>query len=155
MILQVCNLEHIGSILGMLQCNVMEYEYPSPICQYMEHVGEILEQVQEESNGDNAGQSKLDDCQDDESHAIALKAGCEWLVKNILNKTAKEASGTANDNQQIDDNASATTMTPPPILGSGLYPLLTLANHDCNPNASIEYLHESNRGSMVCRYGLA
>jgi len=36
-----------------------------------------------------------------------------------------------------------------PVAGSGLYPLLTLANHDCDPNASIEFLQESNRGSMV------
>ncbi len=36
-----------------------------------------------------------------------------------------------------------------PISGSGLYPLLSLANHDCNPNASIEFLQESNLGSMV------
>jgi len=35
------------------------------------------------------------------------------------------------------------------IIGSGLYPLLSLANHNCNPNASIEFLNESNRGSMV------
>ncbi|KAL7527844.1 hypothetical protein ACHAXR_002163 [Thalassiosira sp. AJA248-18] len=153
LISQVCNLENVGSILGMLQCNVMEYEYPSPIQQYMEHVGDILEQVQEESR--LTEQSKLDDCQggeDDESHAAALKAGCEWLIKRIHNKTAEETgSSTANDSkdkQQTISNA-ATTMTPPPILGSGLYPLLTLANHDCNPNASIEYLQESNRGSMV------
>jgi len=33
--------------------------------------------------------------------------------------------------------------------GSGLYPVLSLANHNCNPNAAIEFLEESNLGSMV------
>ena len=37
------------------------------------------------------------------------------------------------------------------VMGSGLFPLLTLANHDCNPNASIEFLGESNTGSMIAR----
>lgn len=85
---QICSLDNIGSILGMLQCNVMEYEFPSPAAQYME-------QVMEDAR--------------DEQFAAAEQ----------------------------------------PISGSGLYPLLSLANHDCNPNASIEFLQESNRGSMV------
>jgi hypothetical protein len=83
---EICSLDNVGSILGMLQCNVMQYEYPSP-------AGQFLEQVMEEE------QFPADDKQ--------------------------------------------------PICGSGLYPLLSLANHDCNPNASIEFLQESNRGSMV------
>eukprot|EP00984_Skeletonema_dohrnii_P033777 scaffold31468_cov78-Skeletonema_dohrnii-CCMP3373.AAC.1 len=37
-ILQICSLENVGSILGMLQCNVMEYEFPSPAGQYMEQI---------------------------------------------------------------------------------------------------------------------
>ena len=85
---KICSLGNIGSILGMLQCNVMEYEFPSPAGQYMEQVME-------------------DSC--DEQFAA--------------------------DEQ--------------PVCGSGLYPHLSLANHDCNPNASIEFLQESNRGSMV------
>jgi SET domain len=32
---------------------------------------------------------------------------------------------------------------------------LTLANHDCHPNASIEFLQESNRGSMVALRDIA
>lgn len=83
---EMCSVENVASILGMLQCNVMQYEYPSP-------AGQFLEQVMEDS------------------------------------------SQLAADRQ--------------PICGSGLYPLLSLANHDCNPNASIEFLQESNRGSMV------
>ncbi len=85
---QICSLDNIGSILGMLQCNVMEYEFPSPAGQY-------LEQVMEDS---------------------------------------------------CDEQFAADEQ---PISGSGLYPLLSLANHDCNPNASIEFLQESNLGSMV------
>ena len=37
------------------------------------------------------------------------------------------------------------------VMGTGVYPILTLANHDCSPNASIEFLGESSLGSMVAR----
>jgi len=90
---QVCSQDTVGSILGMLQCNVMEYEFPSPAGQYLEQVFE-------------------DSCEQFAAHGQ-------------------------------------------PISGSGLYPLLSLANHDCNPNASIEFLQESNRGSMVATRDIA
>jgi hypothetical protein len=38
---------------------------------------------------------------------------------------------------------------PTAISGSALYPLLSLANHSCRPNTSIEFLHGSNRASLV------
>ena len=120
---KLCTLENIGIILGMLQCNVMEYEYPSPTQQYMMCIEEILKQVHENK--------------EESQDMNALKPGCDWLVKNILNKSTK-----INDQQQSNPAMS-------PIIGSGLYPLLTLANHDCNPNASIEFLQETNRGSML------
>lgn len=120
-IVQICSLVNIGSILGMLQCNVMEYEYPSPIQQYTEHV-EVLFQPE-------AGDDQQSEISKESAIIVddSLKYGCNWLIKN------KMTSGEC-------DTA---------VVGSGLYPLLTLANHDCNPNASIEFLQESNRGSMV------
>ena len=129
-ILQIWSLENISSILGMLQCNVMEYEYPSPIQQYMEHVGVFFQEDEDYHQGEISKESAIN-VDDDEIHRIALKDGCNWLVEN---KMASGKSGTDFEG---------------PVLGSGLYPLLTLANHDCNPNASIEFLQESNRGSMV------
>jgi SET domain len=53
--------------------------------------------------------------------------------------------------QNPDGNPSEIYNVPvvTPVIGSGLYPLLTLANHDCNPNARIEFLRESHCGSMV------
>lgn len=130
---QLCSLKNIGSILGMLQCNVMEYEYPSPTQQYMEHVQDILEEVAGEDDPGDISVTSTTDCDrvgvEEDSHMIALKNGCQWLSKNIANYTDGPAMQ--------------------PIVGSGLYSLLTLANHDCNPNASIEFLQESNRGSMI------
>ncbi|KAL3793438.1 hypothetical protein ACHAW5_001613 [Stephanodiscus triporus] len=121
-IVQICSLVNIGSILGMLQCNVMEYEYPSPIQQYMEHVEVIFQpEAGDDHQSESSKESAINNVDD------SLKDGCNWLIKN------KMTSGEC-------DTA---------VVGSGLYPLLTLANHDCNPNASIEFLQESNRGSMV------
>ena len=68
---KLCTLENIGIILGMLQCNVMEYEYPSPTQQYMMCIEEILKQVHE-----NKEESR---------DMSALKPGCDWLVKNTPN----------------------------------------------------------------------
>lgn len=92
---EICSIGNVGSILGMLQCNVMQYEYPSPAGQFLEQMNEMLEDLEEQ--------------------------------KIVLD-------------EQVDCGS---------IIGSGLYPLLSLANHNCNPNASIEFLNESNRGSMV------
>ncbi|KAL7459532.1 hypothetical protein ACHAWC_011323 [Mediolabrus comicus] len=92
---EICSINHVGSILGMLQCNVMQYEYPSPAGQFLEQINEMLEDLEEQ--------------------------------KIVLD-------------EHVDCGS---------IIGSGLYPLLSLANHNCNPNASIEFLSESNRGSMV------
>lgn len=132
---QICTRDNIGSILGMLQCNVMEFEYPSPSQQYMEHVGEIVEMVATESECSSSASNDED--------AMALKDGCRWLLENMSCSETKEACArvTTGDRQH--------KLAVGPITGSGLYPLLTLANHDCNPNASIEFLQESNRGTMV------
>jgi len=35
------------------------------------------------------------------------------------------------------------------MTGCGLFPVLSLANHHCDPNASIEFLGESREGSLV------
>ena len=104
---ELCTLDNIGQLLGMLQCNVMEFEYLSPLEQYCHHL-----QQQQDEDGEQTGDS--------------AEAARQWL-------------------RQRTDNLHADTC----ILGSGLYPLLTLANHDCDPNASIDFLQESNRGSMV------
>jgi len=37
----------------------------------------------------------------------------------------------------------------PNIVGQGLYPVLSLSNHSCSPNASIEFLQENNVGTML------
>ncbi|KAL9188817.1 hypothetical protein ACHAXT_007195 [Thalassiosira profunda] len=138
LIREICSLENAGHILGVLQCNVMEYEYSSPRQQYAEHFEEA---ILEYSGEDNAEGFDADDAEDPDADGI--KAGCKWLLDNVLN------SATVSDGEEESNPALA------PIKGSGLYPLLTLANHDCNPNASIEFLQESNRGSMVATRDIA
>ncbi|OEU18378.1 hypothetical protein FRACYDRAFT_236655 [Fragilariopsis cylindrus CCMP1102] len=85
-----------------------------------------------------------------------VKSNDEILVQlEKLLKTAVKALCTIDHIGSIlgfdwlaDHNVHNSDMNGP-VIGSGLYPLLTLANHDCTPNASIEFLQESNRGSMV------
>jgi hypothetical protein len=134
----ICTVENIGSILGMLQCNVMEFSYPSPLQQYMEQVEDIMatssqdgEEEEKEEHVNATITKPLD--------ILALEKGLAWIEKHI-----------SMPNDDNTTNASDNNLLPAnPVLGSGLYPLLTLANHNCNPNASIEFLKESNQGSMV------
>ena len=119
---RVCVVEIMGEILGMLQCNVMEFQYPSPVQQYMEHVHDY-----HSNNGD------------DTSH---VPTGLAWLSENV-----HLPDGDNDKAKEHDEKPFLCSATP--MIGSGLYPLLTLANHDCDPNASIDFLQESNRGSMV------
>ena len=60
-----------------------------------------------------------------------------------------------NGDQELDNRECRTSSASGPesetsvlssIAGSGLFPIPTLANHDCDPNASIEFLCESNQG---------
>jgi hypothetical protein len=37
----------------------------------------------------------------------------------------------------------------PQIEGTGLYPMMSLLNHDCNPNTSMEFLADCNVVSLV------
>jgi hypothetical protein len=115
----LCTIDHIGSILGMFQCNAMGFKYLSPVQQYMEHVEQELDDMPDDDDDNN-------DNKDDDEDGL-FYAGFDWLA---------------------DHNVHNSDMNGP-VIGSGLYPLLTLANHDCTPNASIEFLQESNRGSMV------
>jgi len=85
LVLELCTLNRIGELLGMLQCNVMEYDFVSPAQQFMEMVAE--------------------------------QDGDETL--------------------------------PPSVCGTALFPVCSLANHDCDPNASIEFIQESNHASLV------
>lgn len=71
---------------------------------------------------------------------LALEKGLAWIEKHISMPNDDNTTANASDNNLLSAS---------PVLGSGLYPLLTLANHNCNPNASIEFLKESNQGSMV------
>jgi hypothetical protein len=137
----ICTVENIGSILGMLQCNVMEFSYPSPLQQYMEQVEDIMatssqdgekEEEEEKEHGNATITNPLD--------ILALEKGLAWIEKHISMPNNDNTTANASDNKLLPAN---------PVLGSGLYPLLTLANHNCNPNASIEFLKESNQGSMV------
>ena len=41
---KICNLENIGKLLGMFQCNVMEFEYLSPLEQYWNHLQQEIEE---------------------------------------------------------------------------------------------------------------
>jgi len=107
---QICTLDKLGRLLGMLQCNVMEFEFLSPVEQYIDH---IEQQCGDEQQNDNDSM---------------MQTTKQWL-----------------ENHQSNDNLLWKSCT----VGSGLYPLLTLANHDCDPNASVDFLSESNRGSMV------
>lgn len=109
---RVCTLTIFGKIMGMLQCNVMQVEFPSPKEQYVAHLKQLIAE-----SGDDDDDKK------------------EW--ENTVAKLL--------DSKLLD--SSATTVAP--VVGSGLFPILTLANHDCDPNASIEFLGESNQGSLV------
>jgi hypothetical protein len=144
----VCSHEQVGELLGMLQCNVMEFEYPSPVQQYMEHVEHQQQVLEEEEHGEEeqTGDNKNVKHQNEDS-------GLTWLAKNIhMPEEEEEEEEEEEPNTDINAASRRTTVLLPsatPVMGSGLYPLLTLANHDCDPNASIDFLQESNRGSMV------
>ena len=124
---KLCSTDNIGHLLGMLQCNVMEFEYPSPLQQFLEHLEYLKEQLQEQDEEESTDNNNDDDDDDD--------------VQEHLNSLSNSNNNSSNSNNNICHAH--------PIVGSGLYPLLTLANHSCDPNASIEFLQESNRGSMV------
>jgi hypothetical protein len=130
-----------------LQCNVMEFEYPSPVQQYMEHVEHQQQVLEEEEHGEEeeTGDNKNVKHQNEDSSLI-------WLAKNIHMPEEEEEEEEEEPNADTNAASIRTTVLLPsatPVMGSGLYPLLTLANHDCDPNASIDFLQESNRGSMV------
>eukprot|EP00979_Chaetoceros_neogracilis_P013460 scaffold3835_cov295-Chaetoceros_neogracile.AAC.29 len=93
--------------------------------QYMSPVQQYMERVEQLLS------SMPDDDDDDDAATQTFYDGLDWLADNVH----------APNGDGIGEIA--------PVAGSGLYPLLTLANHDCDPNASIEFLQESNRGSMV------
>ena len=119
---ELCTIDHIGSILGMFQCNAMTFKYASPVQQYMEYVEQKLEEMPDDDDDDEYKESD-----NDNDNTTIFYAGLNWLADHNMHNSPMNG----------------------PVAGSGLYPLLTLANHDCNPNASIEFLKESNRGSMV------
>jgi hypothetical protein len=131
MLNRICTLENFGEILGMLQCNVMEVEFPSPVQQYISHLQQIVEDAEDEENEDN-GDQELD-----------TKEYRAW-VENYLAKQSPLESATESETNVLSS-----------ITGSGLFPILTLANHDCDPNASIEFLGESNQGSLVALRDIA
>jgi hypothetical protein len=131
MLNRICTLENYAEILGMLQCNVMEVEFPSPVQQYISHLQQIVEDAEDEENEDN-GDQELD-----------TKEYRAW-VENYLATQSSSESATESETNVLSS-----------ISGSGLFPILTLANHDCDPNASIEFLGESNQGSLVALRDIA
>jgi len=132
---RLCTVQNLGEILGMLQCNVMEVKFPSPRQQFMSH----LEQVIKDKSNCNS--------HDNEEQTIEYK---RWTEKYLLKRRAELGLTTTTSNDDAgDDDFDILEDIHSPITGSGLFPILTLANHDCDPNVSIEFLGESNRGSLV------
>jgi hypothetical protein len=104
----------------------MEFQYPNPTFQYWEHVQDFIEEEREKENS-----------------SCPNKGINAYEVQDFIEK------------EEEQDSSTFTEPPPPPtILGSGLYPLLTLANHDCAPNAAIEFLQENNLGSMVALHDI-
>ena len=127
----LCTIEHVGEILGMIQCNVMEIEFPSPVQQFMSHLEQLVEEEPE----------------DERANMLAA-----W-GESYLSKCSAGIPSTSGTKHDTDDNTAADFLQP--VSGSGLFPILTLANHDCDPNASIEFLGESNQGSLVALRDIA
>jgi len=119
----ICTVENTAEILGMLQCNVMELEFPSPTGQYISHLDQILEDFH-----------TLSACNDDD---------------NSVSSTANDEIRAMEDWIKSYEEGHSDSCIRGSIVGSGLFPILTLANNDCDPNASIEFLEESNLGSLV------
>jgi len=132
---RLCTVQHLGEILGMLQCNVMEIEFPSPRQQFMSYLDRVIE---DNSNRNNS--------HGNETQALEYK---RWREQYISKRRAELGLPTASNNDDGDDDFDILEDIHSPITGSGLFPILTLANHDCDPNVSIEFLGESNRGSLV------
>lgn len=159
----IFSVNNIGALLGMLQCNVMEFSYPSPLEQYMEQAEQFMDEehlasiassagVQAEDSNDHDLGDGTDQVDIERQNELIL--GCQWLREKYWNTAEKDSASKSASVNQLDshsgDNKEHSFLEPPePVVGSGLYPLLTLANHDCNPNASIEFLRESNLGSMI------
>ncbi|CAJ1939203.1 unnamed protein product [Cylindrotheca closterium] len=150
------SVNNIGALLGMLQCNVMEFSYPSPLEQYMEQAEQFMDEehlaIIESSSSADCHDESTNDHDDDETDQVDTTRhsewvlGCRWLRKKYWNGPIKEEDAQSNESCALDNGMESS---PEPVVGSGLYPLLTLANHHCNPNASIEFLRESNLGSMI------
>jgi hypothetical protein len=106
---RLCTLEHVGEIMGMLQCNVMEFEFPSPVPQYMDH----LEMILEDDEDDHDDHSK----EDDDNHTEECKNSGPG--ETTINKEQKEewkswienyrSKHQPNDQQHAEDEATTTT----------------------------------------------
>ena len=103
---ELLSLNNFGEIMGMLSCNAMVIDFPSPSQEYFQ----LLPQ---------------------------LKSQAKIVDKNVA---AAHVKTTPMRWSKIEPNA---------IAGCGLYPLLSLANHRCDPNASIEFLRGTNKASLV------
>ena len=154
MLERVCTLQNFAEVLGMLQCNVMEVEFASPCSQYISHLQQILQDVEDDENimeehdddvsvvNTTRSHEGGGDAQDSTMNHLQDKALGE--MQSWLETYETRIAETANQVRALD-----------PIAGSGLFPILTLANHDCDPNASIEFLGESNKGSLVALRDIA
>lgn len=122
---QKITLEKYGQIMGMLECNVMEIDFASPLQEYFSALPEIqnIQKREEEEERRNSGKKRKRFLTDQEE---------EWKSMKMFGSSLKELINCTSN-----------------ILGTGLYPLLSLSNHSCDPNASIEFLDESNKGYML------
>ena len=129
-ITRLFTIETFGKILGMLQCNVMESRVTSPKKQYMSFIQGLHEDLT------ILQKSQIQDCDDE----IGSEESEE---KNDQGEGGTVPSWILQNHDDSNDEHDIVTL--------GLYPILTMANHDCNPNASIEFIssNESNFGSMV------
>ena len=136
----LCSLEQYGSIVGMLQSNAMQIDIPLPKAQYLAHLTNMLDDAR-----------LLDPTQDDDGPSDEELQCRNWLEAYYNDNRSKipqqhpsSESAEDKDDSQLEHSVSAS------MIGSGLFPILTLANHSCDPNVSIEFLdQESNIGSMV------
>ena len=151
--------ETVGEIMGMFASNAMEIEIRSPCSDYFELLPEWFRCWRKHTS-----KSEEDNQDNDEHCGTALGGSAEaeaWkTLKDLLpslflsvNKSNSKSSGnsTTPEPEIMPETLESLSDLIPGLVGTGLFPLLTLANHDCNPNASIEFLGECSKASMVAR----
>ncbi len=154
---QLLRREHYGEIVGFLSCNVSGVNVPSPVQQYLARLVKLRDRSKNKGTHRakkrrKRGTKQTNNNNNNNNSSVRRDAAAvdvESIERLVPRLGAAVAEACDLDLPAAPDNLDSLAAAWPGVRGAAVYPVLSFANHDCDPNCEIVFRGPDNTASLV------